>query len=241
MSRSSSRRFQLFVIPNILVASTICSFSASCVWAQDAPTLTQETAAADSSNQTDKPSETQLNGAVKKSDASTQVQDSGAPNNSNQQDQPYHLAASKLASRAKMTADDFRDLQMGATGFAITRNFNDKYGTVTEVFPGLPAAAAGVHLGDLMVDGDPTQNTQPNDPTRPIWAFTGGKAGTTVNIKVLRDGQIIPFSITRMNIEDIPDAHLRRTYENMARKLGSSGVGVVRVSKPDDSVMDAGR
>jgi C-terminal processing protease CtpA/Prc len=139
-----------------------------------------------------------------------------------------------------MSADDFRDLQMGATGFAITRNFNDKYGTVTEVFPGCPAAAAGVHLGDVIVEGDPSQNDRPSDLTKPIWAFTGGKAGTTVNIKVLRDGQIIPFSITRMNIEDIPDPNLRKTYETMARKFGESGAAVVRVKKPDESVMDSG-
>jgi C-terminal processing protease CtpA/Prc len=152
----------------------------------------------------------------------------------------YHLAADKLTGREKMTADDFRDLQMGATGFAISRPFNEKYATVTEVFPGCPAAAAGVHLGDLIVEGDPTQNYQPNDVTKPIWSFTGGKAGTTVNIKVLRDGQIMPFSITRMNIEDIPDPKLRKTYENMAKKFGASSAAVVRVKKPDESIMDSG-
>jgi C-terminal processing protease CtpA/Prc len=238
MTTSSSRLFQLLLIPSIVAASAI-SLSTPCVWAQDAATPTQETAA-DAASHADNSSEPLLNGSVKKSDASAQTADSNTPDAPNQQDHMYHLAADKLASREKMTANDFRDLQMGATGFAISRNFNEKYATVTEVFPGCAAAAAGVHLGDLIVEGDPTQNYQPNDVTKPIWSFTGGRAGSVVNIKVLRDGQIIPFSITRMNIEDIPDPKVRKTYENMAKKFGASNTAVVRVKKPDESVMDSG-
>jgi C-terminal processing protease CtpA/Prc len=153
----------------------------------------------------------------------------------------YNLAISKLVAREKMTSDDFRNLQMGMTGFELFRPWNKKYAEVTEVFPGCPAEQAGLEIGDLIVSGDPSQNYKPKDTTKPIWAFTGGKAGSVVNLKVLRDGEIIPISITRMNIEDVPDAKIRKFYENMAEKLTESGEGIVEINKPRNSLLDSGR
>jgi C-terminal processing protease CtpA/Prc len=144
----------------------------------------------------------------------------------------FQLALSKLKGGAKMTSDDFRDLQIGIVGADVKRMPEEQTGTVEGIVPGSPAEKAGLHVGDVQVL-NPQQVFHPRDPGRAIWAFTGGRAGTTVNFRILRDGEIKTFSLVRMNIEDIPDPRIRRQYEAWARKLGPSGEGTVLLNDPN--------
>ena len=58
---------------------------------------------------------------------------------------------------------------------------------------------------------------------RVLWQVVGGKAGTMVDIVVLRRGQELIFHLTRMNIEDIKDARIRLNYEQLLSALGPPG------------------
>jgi C-terminal processing protease CtpA/Prc len=144
----------------------------------------------------------------------------------------FQLALKKLRSREKMTSEDYRDLQIGIVGCNTVRHIGKGFARVEEVVPGTPAAQAGIRKGDVQILR-PDEEWHPKDPTHSIWLFSGGRAGSKVNMTFLRQGQEVSVSLTRMNIEDLPDAKIRRQYESWARKLGPSGDGTVAL--PDQS------
>jgi len=143
------------------------------------------------------------------------------------EDQRYQAAIAKRDKRFKLTAEDIRDLQIGVTGIELVQLPGEDYAKVEAVVPGLPAALAGLKAGDLVVGGDRSNFWMSSDPTKEAWAFTGGRAGTAVEYRILRKGEIVSINVVRMNIEDIADQRLRKIYEDMACRLGPSGEGTV--------------
>jgi len=147
----------------------------------------------------------------------------------------YQAAIAKRDRRFKLTAQDIRDLQIGVTGIELFQLPSEDYAKVEAVVPGLPAAVAGIKVGDLVVGGDRANFWISQDPTKEAWAFTGGRAGTTVEYRILRKGEIVSINVCRMNIEDISDHKLRKVYEDMARRLGPSGEGTVQLPDPSQA------
>jgi hypothetical protein len=121
----------------------------------------------------------------------------------------------------KMTAEDFRNLNYGILGFEITKSLWTGKQTVDEVYPGCPAALAGIRLGDVEVQTNDHVWTK-GDYQRENWHIGSGQAGTPADVTIRRNGQLITFHLIRMNIEDIQNDGLRKDYENMLRKYGPS-------------------
>ncbi|MBS2011071.1 MAG: PDZ domain-containing protein [Cyanobacteria bacterium SZAS TMP-1] len=149
------------------------------------------------------------------------------------EDQRYQAAMSKREARIKLSAEDIRDLQIGVVGTEVVQMPGESFAIIEAVVPGLPAAEAGLKAGDLVVGGDSSVFWMAKDPTKAAWAFTGGRAGTNVAYRIVRDGEIVTINVKRINIEDITDNKLRKLYEDMARRLGPSGEGTVQL--PDES------
>lgn len=121
----------------------------------------------------------------------------------------------------KMTAEDFRNLNYGILGLEITKSLWTGKQTVDEVYPGCPAAIAGIRPGDVEVQTDDHVWTM-GDYQRENWHIASGQAGTPADVTIRRHGQLITFHLIRMNIEDIQNDRLRKDYENMLRKYGPS-------------------
>jgi len=122
-------------------------------------------------------------------------------------------------SARKMSAQDFRDLNYGVLGIVSFRTIFSAKQTVTEVFPGCPAALAGIRPGDVEVQTDDHVWNR-SDNQRSSWNITDGEAGTPVDLTIRRHGQLITFHLIRMNIEDIQNDRIRRMFEKMLRKFG---------------------
>lgn len=122
----------------------------------------------------------------------------------------------------RWTSEVYRSLNYGILGVVMVRHPFSKTERVGEVFPDCPAALAGIKTGDIVVsyanhviDGHETQ--------RSTWHTADGAAGTHVDYVVRRHGTEIKFDLTRMNIEDIQNSHIRRLYERMLSHLGPPG------------------
>ncbi len=121
-----------------------------------------------------------------------------------------------------MSSDEFRRLEHGIIGLDSTITFDSDYPRVTYCYPTCPAAQVGIKPGDYLVKaGDHVFRR--GDGQAVTWRYIGGKAGTPVDITVDRDGQEIVFHLTRMNIEDIKDDNIRRTYESILSAYGPPG------------------
>jgi C-terminal processing protease CtpA/Prc len=150
---------------------------------------------------------------------------------------PYVLALNKLAARAKLTSDDYRSLGIGVLGYESDRTYFTKEARISIVYPGLPAAEAGIKVGDREIY-QKIDDSKVTDPTRPSWMFSCGIAGQSVDITIKHHGQLRDVHLVRMNMEDIQDPNLRRTYEELVQKLGSSSSGTIEeadVPKPPSS------
>jgi C-terminal processing protease CtpA/Prc len=119
----------------------------------------------------------------------------------------------------KMTSDDYRKMNYGVLGLVSTLNVFTGRRTVAEVFPDCPAALAGIRKGDIEVQTDDHVWTS-HDGQKASWNIADGKAGTNVDMVILRKGQKLTFHLTRMNIEDIQNDQIRRMFERMLRRLG---------------------
>ncbi|HEY9790123.1 MAG TPA: PDZ domain-containing protein [Candidatus Obscuribacterales bacterium] len=123
--------------------------------------------------------------------------------------------------KSTMSADDFRNLEFGITGFVVRRIIQlTPYPTVTQIIPGCPAEKAGMRVGDVVLRANNHQFTQ-SDMQREYWRILDGRAGSTVTIVVMRGYVYKTFKLTRMNIEDLPDPELRNEYHELVRKLGA--------------------
>jgi C-terminal processing protease CtpA/Prc len=155
----------------------------------------------------------------------------------------FRAALKKLAGREAMTSQDYRDLGVGIMGCETYEIPGEPLARVDGVMPGSPAEQAGIHVGDYKVL-DNEHRQQVKKLHHDVYAFFGGKAGTKEDWTFLRDGKAFTVTMTRMNIEDIPDAKLRHQYEEWADKLGPSGyVLLSKAGQPssDQNLDDAGQ
>ena len=124
--------------------------------------------------------------------------------------------------RPQMSSDDFRALEYGVIGLDARVHSDTIYPVIINLFPTCPAAEAGIKPGDLLVQaGDHV--FQLGDGQSILWRVVGGKAGTPVDITVLRDGEKLTFHLIRMNIEDVQDVKIRRNYESILQAFGPPG------------------
>lgn len=106
----------------------------------------------------------------------------------------YYIPASAYASYAERKTNSYVGvgitvvLREDGTGFDITR-----------VEPGGSAQEAGILLGDILIEaaGHSLAGMDINAPG----SFIKGEAGTTVAVKVLRDGEELTFDLLRKKIE----------------------------------------
>jgi len=195
---------------------------------------------------------TMLNGSVHKNESSTAADinnpSQNPPQNSQTTDSsaklqaetgskdaapPYALALQKLAAREKLSADDYRSLGIGVIGYETSRTYFQNEAIVTDVFPGCPAAQAGMRVSDRQIVAH-VDDSKVVDPTRPVWMFSCGIAGQAVDVTVKRHHQLLNFHLVRMNMEDVPDPKLRRTYEQLVQRLGSQP-GSIEIPDPDST------
>jgi len=81
---------------------------------------------------------------------------------------------------------------------------------INRVFSLTPAAQQGISIGDVIVavDGVPTAGLAKEE----IYDMIVGKPGTPVTISIQRTGDFRVFNLTRMDLNDISDPHVRADY-----------------------------
>ncbi len=122
-------------------------------------------------------------------------------------------------SGRKFSREDFRKMEYGILGMvSVKLPLADHY-LVVKVIPGCPAAEAGIKPGDKQISTNGHVWTS-KDTRKTYWQISDGKAGTPVDLVLMRKGEMLQFHLTRMNIEDLPNPSLRRIYEKMLEHFG---------------------
>jgi len=130
----------------------------------------------------------------------------------------YALAAQKLSKHQKLTADEYRALQIGVTGMESYRSFFfAKYAKVNAVYKGSPADQAGIRVGDREIWNEAEEKASSERATLMV---TFEKTGTSVDVTILRKGKPVTITLVRMNMEDIQEPRYRHDWESMVRRLG---------------------
>ena len=129
---------------------------------------------------------------------------------------------SRASGPVRMTADEYRRLEYGVIGFNAELRFNVSGPVVTTLFPSCPAANAGIKPGDVLVMAG-SHTFQSGEGQEVLWRVVGGRAGTPLEMSVMRDGKVLSFSLVRMNIEDIQDDRIRNYYEDLLSRYGAPG------------------
>jgi len=134
----------------------------------------------------------------------------------------YALAAKKLSQGVQLSAEEYRSLGIGCAGLEATNTFFQKFGKVTDVYPGSPADKAGIRVGDkiLAITDDKTAQKEQANPSVPLWDVTLDKEGTQQDVTIIRHGKSVTYNLTRINIEDIQDTTYRQRWEQIVSKLG---------------------
>ena len=212
------------ILPGILMALSfsfsVCA-STPAAYADEMPSLQPEAASVESGIVEEKPAAensttektTTLNGGVHKSDKSkleAENQDQAAAATQPGADDLYRASVQKLSKGIKLSTDEYRNLGIGILGFDMDRTFYTKVSVITRVYPGTPAADAGMKVGDKVYQSpDKIDDSKVVDPTKPVWIFSCGKAGETADYMVKRHGKEVSFHLVRMNMEDVTDDQLR--------------------------------
>ena len=130
------------------------------------------------------------------------------------------LRVLNFAGANRLSAEECRKLEYGIIGVIVTATpplDNDL--KITHLLADCPAELAGMQEGDIVLQaGNHVFNR--GDGQKEFWQVVGGKAGTPVDIKVLRNGEKLTFHLTRMNIEDLKDDNMRHVFEAMLSELG---------------------
>jgi C-terminal processing protease CtpA/Prc len=81
---------------------------------------------------------------------------------------------------------------------------------INRVFPGTPAADMGLRNDDVIVavDGVPTLGLSKEE----VYQMIVGTPGTPVTVTVSRNGDFLPRTMNRMDLNDISDPSVRRDY-----------------------------
>jgi C-terminal processing protease CtpA/Prc len=167
-----------------------------------------------------------------KGGANSEQTNLGALTPASDSDAPYKLAIQKLQSGVKLSADDYRNLGIGTLGYEENRTYFQDRAEIEMVYKGSPAEAAGIQVGDVIIDSQ-HDDSKIDDPTVPRWAIRLAKAGTTAQVALMRHGKITMLSLTRVNIEDLPDTKMRHLWERIIDNLGHPPDGEYMIPKPD--------
>jgi hypothetical protein len=124
------------------------------------------------------------------------------------------------ALKPQLSAEEYRKMEYGVIGLDALLPLNGPGPLVTHLIPGTPADIAGIREGDLIVKAK-DHVFKHGEGQRVLWQIVAGRAGTPVDLTILRDGQLIKFEMLRMNIEDLPDKRRRRQYESLLSALGA--------------------
>jgi hypothetical protein len=138
--------------------------------------------------------------------------------------EPFKLhaqAVKKFDAGLTLSADEYRSLDAGCAGYESDRTFFQDIARVSVVYKDSPAEKAGIRKGDKIID-KPADNDDAarSDPTQPRQEVTCGRAGTPVDVTVLRNGKPETLTLIRMNIEDIQEPRYRHAWEQVLRQLG---------------------
>jgi hypothetical protein len=155
---------------------------------------------------------TPLNGSASDNDAKLQAEKAKSD--------MFKIAAQKLATGQPLSADEYRSLDVGCTGFECDRTFFTTVAKVTTVYRGSPADQAGIKKGDKLLDYHPDNEQAKENPTVPQWQVTLGRAGSPMVVTVMRHKNPEKITLIRMNIEDIQDSGPRHQWEKIVRDLG---------------------
>lgn len=120
----------------------------------------------------------------------------------------------------KFAPEEYRRMEYGIIGLDSFVQVGGPGPVVTKVYPDSPAAKAGIRRGDLIVKAR-NHVFKPGEGQRVLWQVIGGRAGTPVDMTVLRNGELITVEMIRMNIEDIEDKVRRRQYESLLDNIGA--------------------
>ena len=133
---------------------------------------------------------------------------------------------------AYLAGEDYDEVKILSTGeysgVGIEVSMEDEEVVVVSPFEGSPAAAAGIHSGDVIatIDGVPVNTTTLADTIGRM----RGKEGTTVKIGILREGSAEPlqFTLKRSRVE----------LHSVRSELLEPGMGYVRISQFSESTGD---
>ena len=123
------------------------------------------------------------------------------------------------------TPEEFEDLMEGMTGeyagigVSITMNDNNEV-EVYKVFKGSPAEEAGIHPKDIIIEAAGITDFTDLDA---VVAEVRGEPGTTVDIKVRRDGELISMTVERRQI----------SMETVEYRMLDNHIGYIMISEFD--------
>jgi carboxyl-terminal processing protease len=133
---------------------------------------------------------------------------------------------------AYLAGEDYDEVKIMSTGqysgVGIEVSMEDEEVVVVSPFEGSPAAAAGIHPGDVIstIDGVPVNTTTLADTIGRM----RGKEGTSVKIGILREGSAEPlqFTLKRSRVE----------LHSVRSELLEPGMGYVRISEFSETTGD---
>jgi carboxyl-terminal processing protease len=133
---------------------------------------------------------------------------------------------------AYLDGDEYDEVKISSSGqysgVGIEVSMEDEEVVVVSPFEGSPAAAAGIHPGDVIatIDGIPVNTSTLADTIGRM----RGKEGTTVKIGILREGSAEPlqFTLKRARVE----------LRSVRAELLEPGMGYVRVSQFSETTGD---
>lgn len=135
----------------------------------------------------------------------------------------FHLAVRKLASKQRLSAEEYRSLGIGVAGFEAYQKFFQENGQITRVYADSPADKAGIRVGDKIVErneGETVAAMEKANPMQPLVKITFKRVGQPVDVTILRNEQPVKITLNCMNVEDIKEKDARRMWEKTIRDLG---------------------
>jgi hypothetical protein len=132
----------------------------------------------------------------------------------------YKLAVEKLGTGVKLTAEDYRNLNVGIVGMEAVRTFYTSKYKVIRIVKGSPADLVGIKIGDTYKKDDSFDDSKVKDPTVPAYMFSCGLAGEEQDYTMQRHGKTLQFHIVKMNMEDLPELKDRHQLEHLVSQTG---------------------
>ena len=128
-----------------------------------------------------------------------------------------------------MNPEEFKNMQIDTSGeltgvgIQITKEQETENIIVISPIEGTPASKVGIISKDIIreIDGKSTKGMELND----VVSLIRGKPGTSVELKIERDGQMLEFNITRAKIE----IHPVKASIRQAPQLGK--IGYIRLTQ----------